>query len=176
MASTVSASIPGLTSDEGLHLRGERRSLLSQVDSHYGVYHRIGSRQRQSSIIYFPIIYLLAYYYLSSISLSSLYHLSHPSVYHLYLLTSLSLPIFSPFHLSWLSQSPITGCYQPLSIFCQIWFTCIPSMITYLSSPIIYLRIVLLFACHSFSAICDEDAIPLNSPSCHFLLSFDSPS
>lgn len=119
MASTVSASVLGLTSDEGLHLRGERRSLPSQVDFHHGVYHKIGSRQRQSSIIYFPIIYLLAYYYLSSISLSSLYHLSHPSVYHLYLPTSLSLPFFSPFHLSWLSQSPITGCCQPLSIFCQ---------------------------------------------------------
>lgn len=56
------------------------------------------------SIIYFPFISLSP---LSSISLSSL-----PT--YLLIITYLS-----PFHLSWLSQSPITGCYQPLSIFCQ---------------------------------------------------------
>lgn len=57
--------------------------------------------------------------HLSSGYLSPLYHLSHPSIYHLYLPTSLSFPIFSPFHLSHLSQSPITDCCQLLSIFYQ---------------------------------------------------------
>lgn len=127
--------------------------------------------------------------HLSSISLSSVYLLI--IIYHLFTYISLS-PLFSinlsslPTYLliityllslspMYVSQSPITDYYQLLSVL-SIWFTCLPSMITYLSSPIIYLRIVFLFACHSFSAICNEDEIPLNSPSRHFLLSFHSPS